>query len=120
MRRKRCSRSRPSFTRSRVEAPDAQQKLRVVPSWPRGEGNAAPLAAIFLAATASFWDGHHHGKTNVKTPRFREQDIPIAITTLIQVLVLQLIDFEVLTVEQAEQVFDGAAKRSCSPKGRCA
>jgi hypothetical protein len=27
------------------------------------------------------------------------------------VLVLQLIDAEVLTVEQAEQVFDGAAKR---------
>jgi hypothetical protein len=47
----------------------------------------------------------------VKTPRFREQNIPIAITTLIQVLVLQLIDSEVLTVEQAEQVFDGAAKR---------
>ena len=45
----------------------------------------------------------------MKTPRFREQDIPIAITTLIQVLVLQLIDAEVLTVEQAEQVFDGAA-----------
>ena len=33
---------------------------------------------------------------NVNAPRFREQDIPIAITTLIQVLV------------QAEQVFDGA------------
>ena len=91
-------------------------ELRVVPSWPRGEGNAAPLAAIFLAATASFWDGHHQGKTNVKTPRFREQDIPIAITTLIQVLVLQLIDSEVLTVEQAEQVFDGAAKRSARLK----
>ena len=74
------------------------------------------LAAIFLAATASFWDGHHQGKTNVKTPRFREQDIPIAITTLIQVLVLQLIDSEVLTVEQAEQVFDGAAKRSARLK----
>ena len=29
------------------------------------EGNAAPLAAIFLAATASFWDGHHHGKTAI-------------------------------------------------------
>ena len=81
------------------------------------EGNAAPLAAIFLAASASFWDEHHHGKTvNVKTPRFREQDIPIAITTLIQVLVLQLIDAEVLTVEQAEQVFDGAAKRSARLK----
>jgi hypothetical protein len=49
---------------------------------------------------------------NVKAPRFREQDIPVAITTLIQVLVVQLIDLEVLTVEQAEQVFDGAAKRS--------
>jgi hypothetical protein len=48
----------------------------------------------------------------VKAPRFREQDIPVAITTLIQVLVVQLIDLEVLTVEQAEQVFDGAAKRS--------
>ena len=45
----------------------------------------------------------------MNAPRFREQDIPIAITTLIQVLVLQLIDAEVLTVEQAEQVFDGAA-----------
>jgi len=56
----------------------------------------------------------------VKTPRFREQDIPIAITTLIQVLVLQLIDSEVLTVEQAEQVFDGAAKRSAPPEGCCA
>ncbi len=52
----------------------------------------------------------------MKTPRFREQDIPIAITTLIQVLVLQLIDSEVLTVEQAEQVFDGAAKRSARLK----
>jgi hypothetical protein len=72
-------------------------ELRVVPSWPRGEGS-------------------HQGKTNVKTPRFREQDIPIAITTLIQVLVLQLIDSEVLTVEQAEQVFDGAAKRSARLK----
>ena len=49
---------------------------------------------------------------NVKAPTFRKQDIPIAITTLIQVLVVQLIDSEVLTVEQAEQVFDGAAKRS--------
>ena len=48
----------------------------------------------------------------MKAPRFREQDIPVAITTLIQVLVVQLIDLEVLTVEQAEQVFDGAAKRS--------
>ena len=48
----------------------------------------------------------------MKTPRFREQDIPIAITTLVQVLVVQLVDSEVLTVEQAEQVFDGAAKRS--------
>ena len=49
-------------------------------------------------------------------PRFREQDIPIAITTLLQVLVVQLIDSEVLTVEQAEQVFDGAAKRSARLK----
>jgi len=32
------------------------------------------------------------------------------------VLVLQLIDAEVLTVEQAEQVFDGAAKRSARLK----
>ena len=47
----------------------------------------------------------------MNAPRFREQDIPVAITTLIQVLVVQLIDSEVLTVE-AEQVFDGAAKRS--------
>ena len=52
----------------------------------------------------------------MKTPRFREQDIPIAITTLIQVLMLQLIDSEVLTVEQAEQVFDGAAKRTARLK----
>ena len=48
----------------------------------------------------------------MKTSRFREKDIPIAITTRIQVLVVQLIDSEVLTVEQAEQVFDGAAKRT--------
>jgi hypothetical protein len=53
---------------------------------------------------------------NMKTPRFREQDIPIAITTLIQVLVVQLLDSDVLTVEQAEQVFDGAAKRSARLK----
>ena len=52
----------------------------------------------------------------VNTPTFREQDIPIAITTLIQVLVLQFIDSEVLTVEQAEQVFDGAAKRTARLK----
>jgi len=80
-----------------------------------GEGNAAPLAALFLTASLVL-GGDYHGKTNVKTPRFREQDIPIAITTLIQVLVLQLIDSEVLTVEQAEQVFDGAAKRSARLK----
>ena len=49
---------------------------------------------------------------NMKAPRYREQDIPVAITMLIQVLVVQLIDSEVLTVEQAEQIFDGAAKRS--------
>jgi len=53
---------------------------------------------------------------NVNAPRFREQDIPIAITTLIQVLVVQLLDSDVLTVEQAEQVFDGAAKRSARLK----
>jgi hypothetical protein len=52
----------------------------------------------------------------VKPPRFREQDIPIAITTLLQVLVVQLIETEVLTVEQAEQVFDAAAKRSARLK----
>ena len=52
----------------------------------------------------------------MKTSKFREKDIPIAITTLIQVLVVQLIDSEVLTVEQAEQVFDGAAKRSARLK----
>jgi HEAT repeat protein len=52
----------------------------------------------------------------VNAPRFREQDIPIAITTLIQVLVVQLLDSDVLTVEQAEQVFDGAAKRSACLK----
>ena len=83
----------------------------------RGEGKAAPLAVIFPAPAGSYWGWAHHGKTvKVKTPRFREQDIPIAITTLIQVLVLQLIDAEVLTVEQAEQVFDGAAKRTARLK----
>jgi hypothetical protein len=51
-----------------------------------------------------------------KVPTFRENDVPIAITTLIQVLVLQLIDSEVLTVEEAEQVFDGAAKRTLASR----
>ena len=35
---------------------------------------------------------------------------------LIQALVVQLIDSEVLTVDQAEQVFDGAAKRTARLK----
>ena len=52
----------------------------------------------------------------MKVPTFRENDVPIAITTLIQVLVVQLIDSEVLTVEEAEQVFDGAAKRTARLK----
>ena len=52
----------------------------------------------------------------VKATRFRQQDIAVAITTLFQVLVVQLIASEVLTVEQAEQVFDGAAKRSARLK----
>ena len=51
-----------------------------------------------------------------KVPAFRENDVPIAITTLIQVLVVQLINSEVLTVEEAEQVFDGAAKRTARLK----
>jgi len=76
-------------------------------------GNAAPLAA-FSPRRGSFVGSPR--KDNVKTSRFREKDIPIAITTLIQVLVVQLIDSEVLTVEQAEQVFDGAAKRSARLK----
>ena len=52
----------------------------------------------------------------MKVPTFRQNDIPIAIATLVQVLVVQLIDSEVLTVEEAEQVFDGAAKRSARLK----
>jgi hypothetical protein len=51
-----------------------------------------------------------------QVPTFRENDVPIAITTLIQVLIVQLIDSKVLTVEEAEQVFDGAAKRSARLK----
>ena len=52
----------------------------------------------------------------MKVPTFRQNDIPIAIATLVQVLVVQLIDSEVLTVEEAEQVFDGAAKRAARLK----
>ena len=74
--------------------------------WCRSHPHEKENSASLQGATAA-------GKAvNVKAPRFREQDIPVAITTLIQVLVVQLIDLEVLTVEQAEQVFDGAAKRS--------
>ena len=76
-----------------------------------GEGKAAPLAVISLRRPGPTGGGNHGKTVNVKTPRFREQDIPIAITTLIQVLVLQLIDSEVLTVEQAEQVFDERSAR---------
>jgi hypothetical protein len=51
-----------------------------------------------------------------KVATFRGNDVPIAITTLIQVLVVQLIESEVLTVEEAEHVFDGAAKRTARLK----
>ena len=52
----------------------------------------------------------------MKVPTFRQNDIPIAITTPFQVLVVHLIDLEVLTVEEAELVFDGAAKRTARLK----
>jgi hypothetical protein len=89
-----------------------------VPNPPDGKANLLiPFSRNFnspgLLVSAFLQGATAAGKAvNVKAPRFREQDIPVAITTLIQVLVVQLIDLEVLTVEQAEQIFDGAAKRS--------
>ena len=56
----------------------------------------------------------------MKVSTFRQNDIPIAITTPFQVLVVHLIDLEVLTVEEAELVFDGAAKRTARLKDKCA
>lgn len=47
-----------------------------------------------------------------KVESFNEKDIPFAITTLVQALIVQLMDANVLTVEQGERVFDGALKRA--------
>ena len=71
--------------------------------------NFRELRVVTKAGREAGWGDNGKG-VNVKAPRFREQDILVAITTLIQVLVV--LDSNVLTGEQAEQVFDGAAKRS--------
>lgn len=51
-----------------------------------------------------------------KVEQFSERDIPFAITTLFQALVVQLMGAKVLTVEQADCVFDGAVKRAKKAK----
>jgi hypothetical protein len=45
------------------------------------------------------------------TPKFAAKDIPFALSTLIQALVVQLMDSGALTVEEGQRVFDAAAKR---------
>jgi hypothetical protein len=48
----------------------------------------------------------------VEAPKFAAKDIPFALSTLIQTLVVQLMDSGVLTVEEGQRVFDAAAKRA--------
>jgi hypothetical protein len=45
-------------------------------------------------------------------PKFREKDIPVALATIIQALIVQLMDANALTVEQGQRVFDGALKKA--------
>ena len=89
---------------------DRDQALQEVTLKPTTR-NFRELRVVTKAGREAGWGDNGKG-VNVKAPRFREQDILVAITTLIQVLVVQLLDSNVLTGEQAEQVFDGAAKRS--------
>jgi hypothetical protein len=47
-----------------------------------------------------------------KVEKSGERDMAFALSTLFQALIVQLMDVKVLTVEQADQVFDGAVKRA--------
>jgi hypothetical protein len=47
-----------------------------------------------------------------EVPTFRVQDVPWAVTTLFQSLIVQLIESKVLSVEDAERVFDLAIVRA--------
>lgn len=51
-----------------------------------------------------------------KAPKFRDKDIPFAITTLFQALIVQLMEKKVLTVDEGEHVFDVAEKRASRAK----
>jgi hypothetical protein len=46
-----------------------------------------------------------------ENPKFRDKDIPFALATLIQTLIVQLMETGALSLEQGQRVFDAAARR---------
>lgn len=51
-------------------------------------------------------------------PKFRNADIPVALATLLQALIVQLMEAQALTVEQGQRVFHGALQKARKSKGQ--
>ena len=49
-------------------------------------------------------------------PKFRDKDIPVAFATLLQALIVQLMEAQALTVEQGQRVFHGALQKARKSK----